>query len=150
MSSSKTTPMETVTLHKTVKARIDRVFKAWTEPAQMSKWFGGQGVTAIRVSHDFQVGGDYRIEMDHGDQTSHVIGTYKEIVPNTKLVFTWNSDFPEVGAQDSIVSVQFIDKGDSTEIVLNHSKFVAEISAQAHTEGWTYALATLDRVLSEG
>jgi uncharacterized protein YndB with AHSA1/START domain len=147
MSTTKKTPVATVRLRKTVKAPIDRVFKAWTEPDLMSKWFKGEHVTGVRVFHDFKVGGNYRIEMSTADMTMLVLGIYEEIVTNKKLVFTWTSDFPEFATTDSLVSVQFIDKGDSTEIILDHSRFDTEKAAEGHTAGWTFALNTLAEIL---
>jgi uncharacterized protein YndB with AHSA1/START domain len=134
-------------LRRTIKAPIELVFKAWTEPALMNKWFGCEQAKAINVRHDFRVGGDYHIEMVCGDVTMNVTGTYETITVNKKLAYTWTSDFGEFATTDSLVEIQFFDRGDSTEIVLDHTRFVSEHAAQGHTEGWTFALGTLERLL---
>jgi uncharacterized protein YndB with AHSA1/START domain len=115
----------------------------------MSKWFGCDRASEIKVAHDFKVGGSYHIQMICGDVTMNVTGTYKEIAANKKLAFTWSSDFPECATTDSLVSVQFIDNGDSTEIILDHTKFDNEKAAAGHTEGWTSALGSLAKLFEE-
>jgi len=147
MNTTKTSPVATVRLKKIVNATVARAYRAWTEPEQMIKWFGCDQVTDVKVQQDFKVGGKYHIQMICGDITMHVTGTYEEIVANKKLSYTWTSDFPDVATTDSLVSVQFVDLGDKTEIILDHSKFATEKAAQGHTEGWTFALGTLEKLL---
>ncbi|MBS1998957.1 MAG: SRPBCC domain-containing protein [Cyanobacteria bacterium SZAS LIN-2] len=147
MTSTKAGPLATVRLRRTIKAPIERVFKAWTEPALMSKWFGCEQVTAVNVHNDFKVGGSYLIQMITGEVTMNVTGTYETIMVNKKLAFTWTSEFGEFATTDSLVEVQFIDKGDSTEVVLDHTRFASDHAAQGHNEGWTFALGNLERLL---
>src|SRR5271168_486051 len=84
----------TVTVRKTVKAPVEKAFRAWTEPNQMTKWFGCDKVANVQVSQDFRVGGDYRITGESCDSGGAVAvyGTYEEIVQNKKVVYTWNNE----------------------------------------------------------
>jgi len=132
----------TVTVRKTVKAPVEKTYKAWTEPAQIMKWFGCDKIANIRVEQDFKVGGDYRItgqSCESGGDMS-IYGTYEEIVQNKKLVYTWNNESVEFPAVNTVVSVEFIARGDSTEIVLEHAKFASENSKLGHNQGWTQSL----------
>jgi len=146
MNTTKAGPVATVRLKKIVNATAARAYRAWTEPEQMIKWFGCDQVTEVKVQQDFKVGGKYHIQMICGEITMNVTGTYEEIVPNKKLSYTWSSDFPDVATTDSLVSVQFVEQGDKTEIILDHSRFASEKAAQGHTEGWTFALGTLEKL----
>lgn len=64
-------------------------------------------------------------------------GVFREIQPNKKLVYTWNSDSTDHPAKDTLVTVEFIAHGTSTEIVLEHTNFALESSAQGHSVGWS-------------
>jgi uncharacterized protein YndB with AHSA1/START domain len=148
MITDKKTPVATVRLRKMVSAPIDRVYKAWTEPEQMHKWFGCQQMTGLNIEQDFRVGGNYRIEMICGDAVMLVTGVFNEIEPNKKVVYTWTSNFPDCEARDSIVSVQFLAKGNNTEVVLDHTNFDSDKTAEGHTEGWSFALESLHKLFA--
>jgi uncharacterized protein YndB with AHSA1/START domain len=131
----------TVSVRKTVKAPVEKAFKAWTEANQMVKWFGCGRVANVQVSQDFRVGGDYRITGDEKSGGAFAIyGTYEEIVQNKKVVYTWNNESVEFPARDTVVSVEFIARGDSTEILVEHTKFASENAKQGHNAGWTQSL----------
>jgi uncharacterized protein YndB with AHSA1/START domain len=77
----------------TIKRRIDvppeKIFRAWTEPEKITRWFGPEQVEVLDAETDARVGGPYRIVMRSPDGERHeVSGTYREVVPNEKLVFT--------------------------------------------------------------
>jgi uncharacterized protein YndB with AHSA1/START domain len=128
-------------IKKTLKAPVEQVCSAWTEPEQISKWFGCDGATNKQISQDFRVGGDYKFEIFNPDgKPITMYGSFKEIVPNRKLVYSWNNNSVEFPANDTLVTVEFIGKGDTTEIILSHSKFVKAETVQGHSMGWTAAL----------
>lgn len=75
----------TLEVKKSVKAPVERVYKAWVEPAHISKWFGCGKVSDVRVVQDLRVGGEYRYEMHCNDgEVAVVSGTYKEVVAEQK------------------------------------------------------------------
>lgn len=122
---------------RTIRADVERVYKAWTEPEQMTKWFGCMETQAVKISQDLRVGGNYSVNVQLDDQKSCTMsGTYLEIVPNEKLVYSWTNTAEDYPAKDTLVTVEFIAKGATTEIHLKHSKFDRPISVQGHTMGW--------------
>jgi uncharacterized protein YndB with AHSA1/START domain len=133
-------------ISKTINAPVEKVFKAWTEPEQIAKWFGCNRVANLCVKQDLRVGGEYRIEGDYvpGMQCGGadnkgavaIYGQYKEIVINRKLVYTWTNSSTEHPAKDTLVSVEFIDRGNTTDLVLKHTNFALPASAEGHTQGW--------------
>lgn len=138
----------TVEVSKVISAPVERVFKAWTEPDQLSKWLGGNMVTDVRVQQDVRPGGEYRIETNKVDGSCGMItGTYKEIVPNKKLVFTWSHDSDEFPTKDTLVTVEFTAKGSTTEVVIKHTKFAAQPTAERHNIGWTQSLEKLATIV---
>jgi uncharacterized protein YndB with AHSA1/START domain len=75
------------------------VFKAWTDPEHVGKWFGPRGFACTTHSIDVRVGGQWRFDLraPNGHVFPNVI-EYVEIVPNEKLVFdhgTGREDDPE-------------------------------------------------------
>jgi uncharacterized protein YndB with AHSA1/START domain len=67
----------------------DLVFKAWTTPELVKRWWSGKrgGVTSVEI--DLRVGGRWRYVMETPDGTEVAFhGEYREIVPNERLVST--------------------------------------------------------------
>ena len=62
------------------------VFKAWTEPEHMARWFGPRGFTSKVLKHDLRPGGSYRIHMLGPDGDHWTQGVYREVVPPARLV----------------------------------------------------------------
>jgi uncharacterized protein YndB with AHSA1/START domain len=79
----------TLALHvsRTVPAKRDRVFAAWTSPAQLQQWFGPRGFSVPKANVDLREGGDYRLEMKSPDgNIIHLHGTYREVRAPERLV----------------------------------------------------------------
>src|SRR5512143_766237 len=67
----------------------ERVWKAWTDPEHLKKWWGPKTFTCPAAKMDFRVGGKYLFCMRSLEgQDFWVAGIYKEIVVNTKIVYT--------------------------------------------------------------
>ncbi len=64
-------------------------------------------------------------------------GRYREITPHSRLVFTWNSEWTN---GETVVTINFKDLGDSTELVLRHEGFSGEEGRDGHQIGWTAIL----------
>ena len=83
----------------------------------------------------------------HRDGEQHdVIGVYKEIVPNQKLVFTWAwRTMPE---RELLVTVLIKPDGAGSILTLIHEQFFDEPARDRHEYGWTGALNKLERFIS--
>jgi uncharacterized protein YndB with AHSA1/START domain len=141
----------TVEIKKTIKAPIKAVYAAWTEPDQMSKWMGCDQVRNVRAVQDFRVGGDYQIEMTKADTGKELIvsGQFKEIVPNKRVVYSWTSNFEDCPVENTLVAVEFVEVGNTTELILVHSKFPNEDAAQKHSQGWQGSIDKMVQILSQ-
>lgn len=130
-------PTQSLEVRRLIAAPPTRVFEAWTTPELLSRWFApSSDHTAIVHRCDARVGGGYRIEMRHVNGASHIaVGEYRELTRPTRLVFTWSWEgSPTV---DTLVCVEFLPKGEGTEIVLTHTRFVTEAERNEHLKGWT-------------
>ncbi len=126
-----------------IAASREKVYKAWTDPEWLSRWFAPGEMTVPLAEVDARVGGQYRIQMKNSkdDETFTTRGEYQELVPNEKLVFTWGWEGPD--RHESLVTVELRDKDSGTEMVLIHERLANAESAKSHTEGWQGCLANL-------
>jgi uncharacterized protein YndB with AHSA1/START domain len=119
------------------------VFSALTDPAKMADWFYGMETGHAKVSVDLRPGGQYTIEMFNEAGEKHKPhGTYLEIVPPGKLVFTWSS---EGFVTDTKVTIELFERLGGTELVLTHE--LPEDKVEPHREGWTSCLLHLESYL---
>jgi len=76
-------------MSRVVMAPRELVWKAWTDPVHLAKWWGPRGFSSPRCELDLRVGGKLRVDMQHPDGTVRpMIGEFLEIVPPERLVFT--------------------------------------------------------------
>jgi uncharacterized protein YndB with AHSA1/START domain len=141
-------------IKRLIKAPRERVFQAWTDPQQIKQWFVPDGETAIQsVKAEARVGGKFRIQTQKPDgEFFTAAGTYREVSPPSRLVFTWawekdgsEPDFGEVEAPETLVTVELLEQGQHTMLVLTHEKFAAAASRDRHIQGWTGCIDTLEK-----
>jgi uncharacterized protein YndB with AHSA1/START domain len=133
-------------VRRTIPASRERVFNAWTEAEIVSRWLAPtDAYTTIVHELDLRVGGRFRIEMRHkGGAQNIAVGAYREIAPPDRLAFTWRWEGHEM--PDTLVSLQFLDRGAETEVVLTHTGIPNEESRAKHQEGW---FGCLDRLVAK-
>jgi uncharacterized protein YndB with AHSA1/START domain len=120
------------------------VFSALTDPIKMAQWFYGMETGQAKVTIDLRPGGKYLIEMFNEEGQNHQAqGTYLEIVPPERLVFTWIS---EGFVTDSKVTIELLERGEWTELVLIHE--LPEDIIEPHRQGWTNCLMHLEVFLN--
>lgn len=147
--ASTQTEATVLTLRRTFQASRKRVFEAWTQPEAMSRWMAPSDAYEVKVPEaDIRVGGRYRLEMHHPDSGVHrAAGTYKEVSPYEKLVFTWEWDgTDDIG--ETLVSVELLEAGEGTELVLTHERFPDAHAREQHAMGWEGCLSRLDGTLA--
>lgn len=78
-----------IKLTRLIDAPREAVFKAWTDPKQLAKWWGPQHFTNPVCEIDLRVGGTMYIVMRGPDGNDYPMkGIYREIIPAEKLAFT--------------------------------------------------------------
>ena len=133
-----------------IKAPRDRVYAAWTDPAQWRQWFGPESVQTHALVAEVKVGGTYRWDLTNAEgERMTVFGEYRELQPGKKIVFTWQWDDDEVWKDHtSVVTVVISDRDGDTELRLTHEMLPSEPSRDRHTEGWNSVLDRLDKYFS--
>jgi uncharacterized protein YndB with AHSA1/START domain len=119
-----------------------RVFSALTDPAKMAQWFFGMKTGHAKVTLDLRPGGKYRIEMSDGVQTCDPHGTYLEITPPSRLVFTWSLEGREA---ESTVTIELEARGEATQLILKHE--LPPAKADEHRQGWLNCIDHLESFL---
>jgi uncharacterized protein YndB with AHSA1/START domain len=145
----KTTEKISLEIRRFINATPDRVYAAWTDPAQLKAWFGPENVRTRSITADVQVGGKYRWDLTtpEGEEMS-AFGEYRELLPGRKIVFTWQWDDDEAWKnQTSLVTVELSEHCDGTELRLKHEQLPSEESRDRHSEGWNSLLDQLERFL---
>jgi len=133
-----------------INAPRDRVYAAWTDPAQLKQWFGPENVQTRDLVADARVGGEFRWDLVNPEGEEMTIhGEFRELQPGKKVVFTWQWDDDEVWENHiSVVTVELSDRDGGTELRLIHEQLPNEQSRDGHTGGWNSALDKLEKFFS--
>jgi uncharacterized protein YndB with AHSA1/START domain len=134
-------------VRRTFAAARQRVFDAWTSANALKRWHAPENATVEDATVDFRVGGGYEVRMRGNDGQLHrVAGEYREIDPPSRLVYSWAWQDTERSSR-SVVTVEFFDRGEATEVVLTHTGLETEQEIQGHRHGWIGCLEKLATVL---
>lgn len=136
-----------LTLRRQLKATPKRVFEAWTRPQDLKRWFGpSDAMEVTEASVDLKVGGRYRLVLrEPGGEMHRVSGAYREIVPHSRLVFTWA--WESMPDRQSLVTVTIEAKDGGCALQLHHEQFADDSARDKHQHGWTGSLERLERHL---
>lgn len=137
-----------IVFNRTLDAPRSAVFKAWTDPNQLAQWWGPKGFTAPVCEADPRPGGTLHIVMRGPDGTDYPLGgSFIEVAPPERLVFTSTVDVNGVRALETHNTVTFTEQGGKT--ILDLRVRVVKATAEATPvlagmhEGWPQ---TLDRL----
>lgn len=136
-----------LTLKRRLNASPAKVFKAWTNPQDLSRWFGPDNGPVTHAETDVRVGGGFHVIFQTEDGEEHdVSGVYREVVPDAKLVFTWAwRSTPE---RESLVTISIEPDGDGSHLTLHHAQFFDKAARDGHEYGWTGTLNKLERLFA--
>lgn len=124
-----------LTAKKKINAGIEKVYEGYTKETLLSVWF----TTNAKV--DLKVGGKY--SNADGDE-----GEYIEILPEEKLVFTWDNKDHCPGTLVEIILEKL--NNNSTEVTITHNHLKSENDAVHMKEGWEWSLDSLKSYLETG
>jgi uncharacterized protein YndB with AHSA1/START domain len=101
---------------RTFNAPARIVFEAWSKPELFKQWWvpKSMGMNLLSCEMDVRTGGRYRLEFAYGDSKAAFFGTYQEVTPHSRLVWT-----NEESDEGSVTTVTFTEKGGKTLLVLH-------------------------------
>ena len=146
MANERVTNEHKLELRRVLNATREEVFAAWTNPTSMAAWMlPGPDITTKIIELDLRVGGALHIAMTGTESTTRHRGTFQEITPPSRLVFTWRSTVTH--DRDTLVTVELNEHPNGTELVLTHSEFPDQIARNKHEGGWSHILEELARLV---
>jgi uncharacterized protein YndB with AHSA1/START domain len=111
---------DTFVIERTYEVPIAQVFEAWADPKLKARWFAGSA-EALEAGYqlDFRVGGH---EVNRGGPPGGPVYTYdsefRDIVPEQRIVYTYEMFADENRLSVSVATIQFLDQGARTRLVL--------------------------------
>jgi uncharacterized protein YndB with AHSA1/START domain len=131
-----------LTVARLIDAPRALVFRAWTEPEQIARWWGPKDFTTVEYRMDVRPGGGYWFVMRAPDGTDHrKRGVYREIVAPERIVFTFAwVDAAGHSGRETLITVTLEDVGGKTRLTLRQSGFDAAEWRDSHVTGWTSCL----------
>lgn len=138
----------TIRLHRVLRAKPERVYRAFLDADAMSKWLPPYGFTG-KVHHlEAKVGGTYRMSFTNFTTgESHSFGgTYLELVPGERICHTDKFDDPNLPGEMT-VTVNLKDVSVGTEISIVQEGVPAVIPPEACYLGWQESLVLLAQLV---
>jgi uncharacterized protein YndB with AHSA1/START domain len=113
----KTLVHESLVLVRTFTVVPKKVWRAWIKPDALRVWFGQSGAAGWKAELDVRVGGRYHLVMQHPRGSYYdVRGEYREVVPDRRLVFTWEQRGSDLAEGQALVSVDLRPAAGGTEL----------------------------------
>ena len=119
-------------------------FALWSDPRLVSAWWGPEGHHLTTCEIDLRPGGNWRFNMEKAGQPHWIHGTYHEIVPDERLLFSYR--FPQFNVQ-SIISLRFTPEGLGTRLDFLQTGFPDAQEQAGHRGGWLSSFAILEDLL---
>ncbi len=139
-----------VELKRVFDAPRHRVFEAWTRAEHIARWFGPKGFGIHSVEADPRPGGVFRMCMRSAEGKDFwVRGSYREVVPNERLVISCAADDDRgVKRLDEVIDVSFTERAGKTTLTLVAVASGPSVEAAAMLkgmqQGWSETVQRLD------
>jgi uncharacterized protein YndB with AHSA1/START domain len=131
---------------RNVDAPARLVWQAWTKAEVFRKWWIPKsfGLNLVSCEMDVRVGGKYRLVFLHEGSTMEFFGTYLEVTPHLRLV--WTNEEGDGGT--TVTTVTFEEREGKTRLAI-HNLYPSKeaLEADGSTGALPEALAQLDELL---
>lgn len=138
----------TVRLHRVLRSKPERVYRAFLDAEAMAKWLPPNGFTGKVHQMDAKVGGTYKMSFTNfSTGSSHSFGgKYLELVPNQRIRHTDRFDDPNLpGEMVTTISIAAVSVG--VELNITQEGIPAAIPAEACYLGWQESLTLLAQLV---
>lgn len=147
-------------ISRTFNGSAERLFRAWTNPAELMKWWGPSGFTSPECRVDLRVGGEYHYCSRSPEGVEFWSrGIFREIIWPKKLVVadSFSDDSGRIIAPSAVglphdwpstllITVTFEDHGRQTVFTLRHERLPYEMMQHCRA-GWNESLDKLQSVI---
>jgi uncharacterized protein YndB with AHSA1/START domain len=138
----------TVRLHRVIATRPDKLYRAFIEPDALASWLPPFGFLCTVHALEAKVGGTHRMTFRNFTTggTHSFGGTYRELIPGERLVYTDRFDDPGLPGEMTVtVSLKAVSVG--TEVKIEQSGIPDAIPLEACYLGWQDSLHKLERLV---
>jgi uncharacterized protein YndB with AHSA1/START domain len=143
-------------LERTFNAPRDLVFKVWTDPEHLARWWGPKAFTTKVETLELRPGGRLSLTMHGVDGlVIPMTGIFQEVTPPERLVFMTSSFEDEAGnAQLEVLNtVTLVEVGSKTKLTLHalvtKSTPAVQPSLDEMEDGWSQSLDRLAQTLGD-
>ena len=144
-SSSEVSSDLVLEIDRTFDAPRALVFRLWSAPEHISRWWGPRGYYLSHCEMEFREGGKWRFCMMPESGKGHWIhGEYREIRSPERLSFTYTND---ADGHDMLVEMDFLEEGQKTRLKFRQAVFMNVRERDGHNGGWSEALEIFERYL---
>jgi len=121
-----------VVVTRTVNAPANLVFEAWTQADLFKRWWvpKSYGLNLVGCEMDIRVGGQYRLTFLHEGSTMEFFGTYLEVTPHSRIV--WTNDEGDNG--QTVTTVTF-EEADGKTLLVVHDLYPTEEAVDTGSSG---------------
>ena len=138
----------TLELKRVLSAAPPAVFRLFSDPDELAKWWGPAGFTVPSLEFDPRASAGYRIEMQpHDGDPFYLTGRFREVEPPARLSFTFAWEDPDPDDVETLVELSFGNLSGSTEVVLTQGSFKTEARRALHRDGWGDSFDKLERLV---
>ena len=123
-----------------IRAAPEDVFRAWTDPERMQRWFG----TKKQIVNP-KVDGLFYLAMEHQGRIWPHYGRYLRLEKPRVIEFTWMSEGTE--GRETVVTIELVARDGGTQLTLNHAGVPDTDLGRGHQEGWTAIVAEIAKSL---
>lgn len=113
---------ESFELKEIISAMPNRIYEAWLDSQLHEEMTGGPASASNEVGAEFSAWDDY------------ITGKNIELVPDSKIVQSWRTTEFQDHDEDSIITIEFKDVSEGTEITLTHTNLPA--GQTQYKKGW--------------
>jgi uncharacterized protein YndB with AHSA1/START domain len=134
----------TVRLHRVLRAKPERIYRAFLDAAAMAKWLPPYGFTCQVDQLEAKVGGTYRMSFTNftTGQAHSFGGVYRELVPSERIRYTDSFDDPNLpGEMQTTITLKQVSCG--TELTVVQEGVPQAIPVEMCYLGWQESLAQL-------
>ena len=138
----------TLQLHRVLRAKPERIYRAFLDADALAKWLPPFGFTGKVHEIDARVGGTYRMSFTHfGSGQAHAFGgAYLELIPSERLRYTGRFDDPHLpGEMQTTASLKAVSCG--TELAIVQEGIPSVIPLEMCHLGWQESLAQLAQLV---
>ena len=139
----------TVRLHRVLRGKAERIYRAFLDPDGLAKWLPPYGFTCHVDHMESKVGGTFRMSF-RNFSTGHAHsfgGEYLELVPNERIRYTDHFDDPNLpGTMQVTVSLRSLPIG-GTEVNIVQEGVPEVIPVEMCYLGWQESLEQLAKLV---